>query len=152
MPGNFKKSDFYFCNEFTNISGSDNRCMRVFRIHNHKLTGKQIHPCGRGIGIQSAIAFFIVRLDFLFYVFNSLPTNSLRSFQKDVHININTVNLKHLLILWNTFGIDVHYKQIVSVYINTSQLGMEQIMCLHIVKKRLKLRMETFYPTTVLQV
>ena len=70
MPGNFKKSDFYFCNEFTNISGSDNRCMRVFRIHNHKLTGKQIHPCGRGIGIQSAIAFFIVRLDFLFYVFN----------------------------------------------------------------------------------
>ena len=24
------------------------------------------------------------KLDFLFYVFNSLPTNSLRSFQKDV--------------------------------------------------------------------
>ena len=115
-----------------NLAAADDGRMGIFGKYDEEVVG---HHVDIGCGLveeRGEVASLIVRVGHVLAIIGVAPSHALFALKQDVHIDISAMNLQHLLLFRQTFGVDIIDEEFVAIEDNLSHGRVEQVVALDI--------------------
>ena len=103
-----------------NLAAADDGGMGIFWKDDEEVVGHHVDVGGGLVEERSEVASLIVRVSQLLAIVGVAPSHALFALKEDMHIHISAMNLQHLLLLGQTFGVDIVDEELVALEYNLS--------------------------------
>ena len=101
-----------------------------------------MQPRGGAVGIECAIARGVVGFHLVGHIFERLPPHGFTPLEQNLHIDVVTVYLQHLLFGRHALGVDVVDEEVVAIEFDAAARCVQDVVALDVVEQHLEPRMK----------